>query len=137
MGMLRDLTTPAPTGSATDAGTLRDLISAAVTSDGTVDVAEHVTVEALYETVPQLRAAPDAKRPPAARAALLSQLGKVANDKLRKQLFVIAIDLVLSSEGASDREDAFVEELRSALRIDDAFARNAITVVAHKYARAK
>ncbi len=50
---------------------------------------------------------------------------------------MLAIDLVLASEGAHDREDVFVEELRAALRIDEAFARQAITVLAYKYARSR
>lgn len=136
MGLLRDLTTSSPTGSPRDAGLLRDLVSAAVTSDGSVDVGEHVTVEALYETVPQLRAAPAAARPPAQRDALLAAARKVDDKRLARQLFVIAIDLVLASNGVTEREDEFVEELRAALRIDDTFARTAIATVAHKYARA-
>jgi uncharacterized membrane protein YebE (DUF533 family) len=136
MGLLRDLTAPSATGSASDAGLLRDLISAAVISDGTVDVAEHVTVEALYETVPQLRAAPQAVRPPAQRKALIPSLRGLEDERLKRQLFVLAVDLVLASDGAHEREDAFIEELRGALEVDDAFARATITTLAHKYARA-
>src|SRR4051812_46460726 len=55
MGLLRDLTTTTAWGDGDDAGPIRDLLSAAVVADGTVDHAEHITVEALYETVPQLR----------------------------------------------------------------------------------
>ena len=137
MGLLRDLTRSAPAGAPRDAGLLRDLVSAAVTSDGAVDVAEHVSVEALYETVPQLRGAPTASRPPLQRAALIAALRDLDDAHLKKQLFVIAVDLVLASDGATEREDAFIEELRGALQIDDAFARAAITTLAHKYARAR
>ena len=136
MGLLRELTATQPTGRTEDAGALRDLISAAVTADGTVDVAEHVTVEALYETVPQLRSAPADQRPPATgRKALLASMRKVGDEKLRRQLFVLAVDLALSSEGATEREDELLDELRSALSIDEAFARQAISVLAYKYAR--
>jgi hypothetical protein len=109
-----------------------------VTADGEVDLAEHVTVEALYETVPQLRQAPTAVRPPTAgRNALLASMKKVTEPRLRTQLFVLAVDLALASEGATEREDVFVEELQRVLGIDDDFARSTITVLACKYARAR
>jgi hypothetical protein len=135
MGLLRDLVATTPTGKPEDAGALRDLISAVVTADGSVDAAEHITVEALHETVPQLRAAPPATQPPALRKALLASLKKVTDPRLRRQLWVIAVDLALSSEGVSEREDLFLEELRAVLSIDDAFARQTIAVFAAKYAR--
>jgi len=137
MGLLRDLTAPQANGTPTDAGPLRDLISAIVTADGSVDAAEHITVEALFETVPQLRAAPDAARPPATRKSLLSIMSKITDDKLRRQLFVIAVDLALSSEGATAEEDEFIEDLRRALSLEEAFARQTITVFAYKYARSR
>ncbi len=137
MGLLRELTSPAPTGGPDDARPLRDLISAIVTADGGVDVAEHITVEALYEAVPQLRDAPEEMRPPASRKALLQALGKLDDERLRRQLYVLAVDLALASEGATEREDAFVEELRAALRLDEGFARQAIAVLSYKYARAR
>jgi hypothetical protein len=135
MGLLRDLVASQSTGQPSDAGLLRDLISAVVTADGAVDVAEHITVEALHETVPQLRAAPTAARPPAMRRALLPQLAQIKDARLRRQLFVIAVDLALASEGVNEREDLFVEELQKTLAIDDAFAKQTIAVLAAKYAR--
>ena len=136
MGLLRDLTASQPTGQATDAGPLRDLISAIVTADGVVDVAEHVSVEALYETIPQLRNAPESARPPQSRKACLEGLKKLTNERLKRQLFVLAVDLALASEGATDREDVFVDELRVALGLDDRFAKQVISVLSYKYARA-
>lgn len=138
MGLLRDLTATSSSGSDADAGPLRDLLSAAVLADGAVDHAEHITVEALYETVPQLRHAPEDARPPAtSRKALVASFARLVEEPLRRQLFVLAVDLTLASDGASEREDAFIEELRAALRIDEAFARQAISVLAYKYARAR
>lgn len=138
MGLLRDLTATSPSGSSDDAASIRDLLSAAVVADGTVDQAEHITVEALYETIPQLRDATVDGRPPISnRKALIAAFGKLTDARLAKQLFVLAVDLVLASEGAHEREDVFIEELRAALRLDEAFARQTITVLAHKYARAR
>ncbi|MEO6954185.1 MAG: hypothetical protein ABI321_20445 [Polyangia bacterium] len=138
MGMLAELTgTATSTGGSAEADLLRDLVSAMVTADGSVDAAEHLTVEALYETLPQLRAAPAYERPPiASRKTLLARLADVENEAFRKQLFVVAVDLALSSEGANTREDAFVDQLRAALRIDDPFAHAVVVTIAHKYARA-
>lgn len=135
MGLLRDLVASQPTGQASDAGPLRDLISAIVNADGQVDVAEHITVEALHETLPQLRGAPESDRPPAMRKALLGQLRLVDDPRLRRQLFVLAVDLSLASGGVHEREDAFIEELREVLSIDEAFAKQTIAVMAAKYAR--
>lgn len=138
MGLLKDLTAALATGASTDAALLRDLVSATVTSDGSVDSAEHLTVEALYETLPQLRAADPCTRPPSSsRKGLLATLAAVADEHLRKQLFVVAVDLALASEGASEREDVFIGELVSALRLDEAFAKSVIVVVSHKYGRAR
>ena len=138
MGLLSELTASQPGGHPDDVATLRDLISAVVISDGSVDVAEHLSVEALHETVPQLRGAAQSTRPPiASRATLLAQLAKVADDELRRQLFVIAVDLALSSEGASEREDTFIAQLQRTLELGDSFARETITVLAYKYARAR
>ena len=138
MGMLAELTTMATTkGGQSEADLLRDLVSAIVTVDGSVDRAEHLTVEALYETLPQLRGIPAYGRPPvASRKALLARLAECTDEPFCKQLFVVAVDLALASEGAHTREDVFIEELRSALRIDDAFAHAAVLTLAHKYARA-
>lgn len=137
MGLLRDLTGTAA-WTVADAGPLRDLVSAVVTADGSVDVAEHATVEALFESIPQLRAAPSESRPPVTgEKALLARLAAVTDDKLRRQLFVLAVDLALASEGAHDREDALVTSLQTALKIDAEFATQTITVLAHKYARAR
>jgi uncharacterized membrane protein YebE (DUF533 family) len=136
--MLAELTTMATTqGGPSEADLLRDLVSAVVTADGSVDRAEHLTVEALYETLPQLRASAAYERPPvASRKALLARLADCTDEPFCKQLFVVAVDLALASEGAHTREDAFIDELRSALRIDDAFARATVITLAHKYARA-
>jgi hypothetical protein len=135
MGLLRDLVATTQTGKPDDAGPLRDLISAVVTADGSVDAAEHITVEALHETVPQLRAAPTATRPPAMRKQLLASLQKVKDARLQRQLWVIAVDLALSSDGVNEREDLFLDELRAVLHIDDAFAKSTVAVFAAKYAR--
>jgi len=138
MGLLRDLTAPQPIGRTEDAGPIRDLISAIVTADGSVDLAEHVTVEALYESVPQLRQAPASSRPPATgRTSLIAEMERVREPRLRRQLFVLAVDLALASEGATEREDSFIEELQEALHIDEAFAKQTITVLACKYARSR
>lgn len=137
MGLLRELTTEAARGTASDAAPLRDLISAVVNADGSVDLAEHLSVEALYETVPQLREAGHGNAPPRSRKTVIASLAKIEDEHLRRQLFVIALDLALSSEGATEGEDAFVTELQAALGIDEDFARAAIIVLSFKYARAR
>jgi len=138
MGLLSDLTVD-PYGSTDDAAPLYDLMSAMSSVDGSVDGGELAVIAALHKTLPQLQA-PSAhgNRPPeSSRKRLLVALGKLESLPLRRQCFVVAVEVALASGGAHHAEDAYLEEVRAALRIDDAFARQTIEVIATKYACAK
>ena len=134
MGLLKDLTTTAPHGTAADADLLRGVLSVMGTVDGKLDESERIAIAALFRTLPQLKAAPSSTAPPKAnRGQLLEELRQLTDERLRRQCFVVAVEVALSSAGANDSVDQYVEHLRAALRIDDAFARRTIEVLATKY----
>jgi len=138
MGLLSELTVD-PYGSTNDAGPLYDLMSAMSSVDGSVDGGELAVIAALHRTLPQLQApsAHSARPPESSRKRLLTQLAALESLPLRRQCFVVAVEVALASGGAHHAEDAYLEDVRTALRIDEAFARQTIQVIAVKYACAK
>jgi len=134
MGVLTDhtaleVTTPG------DAAALRDVLSAIGAVDGSVDSQERAVLEAFYRTIPQLR--DDATRVPPrmGRAQILADLAKLKNERLQRQCFVLAVELAMASDGVNEAEDQYLDALKQALRIDDAFAGTVVQVLACKYAR--
>jgi uncharacterized membrane protein YebE (DUF533 family) len=119
-----------------DARALRDVLSAVGSVDGVVDAQESALIAAFFRTIPQLRDEPVRVPPRAAREALLAELGALPSERLRRQCFVVAVELAIASDGVNDAEDAYLTALQKALRIDDAFARAVLEVMACKYARA-
>jgi len=136
MGLLRSLTASDSYGKPADAGPLRDVLSAIGSVDGKLDEIERHVLQAMFSTLPQLREAPVGAPPRSNRAAILADLGKIADEKLRRQCWTVAVEVALASEGVNDAEDAYLEQLRQALKIDDVFARKVVEVLAVKYARA-
>jgi hypothetical protein len=136
MGLLQELIARSNHGTAAEAGTLRDILSIMGTVDGKLDDAERAAIAGLYRTLPQLKAMPEpqAAPPRANRARLLEELRQIEDERFRRQCFVVAVEVALSSGGANDSEDQYVEHLRAALRIDEPFARRVIEVLAYKYA---
>jgi uncharacterized membrane protein YebE (DUF533 family) len=133
MGILTDHTALEVTSDG-DAAALRDVISAVGSVDGRLDEQERAVVHALFNTVPQLRSDP-ASAPPRGRAQILSDLAKLKDERLRRQCFVVAVELAIASDGVNEAEDKYLEQLKTALRIDDAFAQSVVQVFACKYAR--
>jgi hypothetical protein len=136
MGLLRTLTSQASQGKAVDSGPLRDVLSAIGSVDGKLDEIERHLIQAMFDTLPQLREHPATAPPRANRNALLADLAKIGDEKLRRQCWVVAVELAIASEGVNEAEDQYLEQLQQALRIDDAFARKSVEVLAVKYARA-
>jgi tellurite resistance protein len=135
MGLLRDLTARTNHGDPREAGPLRDILSVMGTIDGKLDDSERAAIAGMFRSLPQLRSAPESPTPPKVnRAQLLEELKQIPEARLRRQCFVIAVEVALSSGGANESEDQYVERLRSALDIDEAFARKTIEVLAYKYA---
>jgi hypothetical protein len=119
-----------------DAIALRDVLSAIGSIDGGVDAAERAVLEALFRTVPQLRDDSGKIPPRNSRDKILAELAKLEDVRLRRQCFVLAVELAMASNGVNEAEDQYLESLRTTLRIDDAFAVMVVRVLACKYARA-
>ncbi len=135
MGFLMDHTALEVT-SPGDAGALRDVLSAIGSVDGSVDGQERAVLDAFFRTVPQLREGASKLPPRTSRSQILADLAKLNNVPLQRQCFVLAVELAMASDGVNEAEDQYLEALKSALRIDDAFAGMVTEVLACKYARA-
>lgn len=119
-----------------DAIALRDVLSAVGSVDGSVDAQERAVIDAMFRTVPQLRDQPIAAPPRSGRDAILADLGKLQSPRLKRQCFVLAVELAMASEGINEAEDRFLEALWAALGLDPNFAAMVVQVFACKYARA-
>ena len=138
MGLLRDLTEEFSTASPEEARILRGVVSCMIGVDGTVAPAEKALVEAFEQTIPQLRDNPRPETPPqASRERMLEELKELSSVTLRKQCFVLCVELALSAGGIDDAEDAYLDRVRGALRLDEPFCRHAVAILAHKYACSK
>lgn len=120
---------------ARDEELLWNIIQTVTRVDGVVEPGEQQMAELLSRTVPQLRVGRADARPIHTRKALLDELEKVQDPSLCKQLFVVAVETALASGDVNESEDQYVDHVRRALRIDEAFAQRVIEVVGHKYAR--
>ncbi len=135
MGLLTRYTSAELATGEADAAALRDVISTVGAVDGSLDPTERVVIESLFKTLPQLRDHPASAPPRASRAHVLEQLGKLQDKRLREQCWVVAVELAIASDGINDDEDAYLESLRTTLRVDDQFAAMTVRVMASKYAR--
>lgn len=136
MGLLTELTSAEVSSTPEDAAALRDVLSAIGSVDGSVDPVERALIEALFATLPQLRDHPARVPPRSHRARILEELGRLDDAQLRRQCYVLAVEVAIASDGINAAEDDYLEALKTALRIDDEFARAVVQVMAVKYARA-
>jgi len=136
MGLLTQYTATEIASRPEDAAALRDVLSAMGSVDGSLDDTERRVIEAFFRTVPQLRDHASAAPPRANREVILRELGKLADERLRRQCFVLAVELAIASDGVNEAEERYLESLKATLRIDDAFAVGTFRVMACKYARA-
>lgn len=133
MGLMSMLVAPHPLGGAEDYEALAHTAQTMATIDGSLDATEQALLEVLWKTVPQLKGRPQPTH--LGRRQLLELAGTVESDALRKQCFVIAVEVALASGHVNESEDQFIDLLQKALRVELAFAREAIEVIACKYAR--
>jgi uncharacterized membrane protein YebE (DUF533 family) len=135
MGLLTRYTAFEIASEPSDAAPLRDVLSAVGSIDGSVDDTERLVIEAMFRTVPQLRDHGDDVPPRASRQHILAELAKLSDERLRRQCFILAAELAIASDGVNQAEDEYLEAVKAALRIDDAFAEMVVQVLAYKYAR--
>src|SRR5262249_32544959 len=106
MGLLTRFTATEIATTPEDAAALRDVLSAVGTVDGSVDSTEYRLIEALFRTIPQLRDHAGAGAPPRAnRDHILGALAKLGDERLRRQCWVLAVELAIASEGVNEAEE--------------------------------
>jgi tellurite resistance protein len=135
MGQLAKLVAATSTAGADDLQPLAQTVLLVASIDGKVDTIEQTMIDTLFATVPQLKGQKQPER--VTRRTLLDLLAALPSEPLRKQCYVLAVEVALASGHVNESEDQFVELIGQALKIDPAFARQAIEVVACKYARAR
>ena len=134
MGLLSSLVSKSGGGAPEDAKILSDIISAMCSIDGKLDPTESSVLEGLHRSIPQLRSLTNLANHRVDRKGLLEDLAKVQNEKLRKQIYVLGVEMACASGGVNESEDQFMEHVRKALRLEEAFAKQVIEVIALKYA---
>jgi hypothetical protein len=104
-------------------------------ANGKLGRSEQVVIDALVKTVPQLQALADTPPERIGRQQFLDSLAAMTNVRLRKQCYVLALEVALASGHVNGAEDQFCEAMQRALRLDDRFAAQVIEVIACKYGR--
>ena len=104
-------------------------------ANGKLGPNEQVVIDALVKTVPQLRVLAETPPERIGRQQFLDSLAAMTSVRLRKQCYVLAIEVALASGHVNEAEDQFCEAMQRALRLDDRFAAQVIEVIACKYGR--
>ena len=129
------LTASSATTGVSDAAPLAHTAQLVASIDGKVEPAEQAALDALCKTVPQLKGQPLPAR--ITRRQLLDLLGTLESEALRRQCFVIAVEMALASGQVNESEDQFVEMIYKSLGLELSFATQVIQVIACKYARGR
>ena len=111
-------------------------------ADGTIEQSELSTVQAFFDTLPEFKdkdigALISQGEKIIARSGGLKEsvraVGELSTPALKKKLYVLAVDLAMSSGDIDEKEDAMLETYQRLLGIDDKFAQDCIEIMAAKY----
>jgi uncharacterized tellurite resistance protein B-like protein len=114
-------------------------------ADGTIEDSEHALVCALVNTLPEFKdkdiddLISQGEKIIAKSGGLKESVKAVAElstPTLKKKLYLLAVDIAMSSGDVDEAEDAMLETYQRLLGVDDAFAQSAIQMMALKYATA-
>ncbi len=112
-------------------------------ADGTIDDQERSLVLALYNTLPEFNGKDwnelvDQGLRIVNKAGGLKEsvkaIGELSTPALKKKLYVLAVDIAMSSGDIDESEDAMLETYQRLLGIDDDTAQKIIEVMGYKYA---
>lgn len=112
-------------------------------ADGSIEAAEHATIQGFVDCLPEFHDKDigdliSQGEKIIARSGGLKEsvkaLGDISSAAIKKKLYVLAVDLAMSSGDVDDKEDAMLETYQRLLGIDDKFAQECIEVMAIKYA---
>ena len=111
--------------------------------DGSIDEAEHATIQGFVDCLPEFKDKDigdliSQGQKLVARSGGLKEsvkaIGDLSTPVLKRKLYVLAVDLAMSSGDVDEKEDALLETYQRLLGIDDKFANDCIEVLAVKYA---
>ena len=112
-------------------------------ADGTIEEKEQSLVCALFETLPEFEGKDwdelvNQGEKIIARSGGLKEsvraVGELSTPALKKKLYVLAVDIAMSSGDIDEAEDALLETYQRLLGVDDAFAQEVIEILGIKYA---
>ena len=112
-------------------------------ADGTIDDAEQSLVCALVNTLPEFKDKDiddlihQGEKIIAKSGSLkdsVKAVGDLSSPKIKQKLYILAVDIAMSSGDVDEAEDAMLETYQRLLGIDDAFAQKCIEIMSVKYA---
>ena len=142
MGLLSRLTGAKPTKAPTDDVLLIHGMLLMAGADGAIEQGEMSTVQAFIDVLPEFRGKDidvliSEARKVIGRAGGIKEsvraLGDLSTPVLKRKLYILAVDLAMSSGDIDEKEDQLLETYQRLLGIDDAFAEKCIDVMAIKY----
>jgi len=142
MGLLSRLTGAKPAKAPTDDVLLIHGMLLMAGADGTIEESEHSTVQGFIDTLPEFHdkdvgALISQGEKIIARSGGLKEsvkaVGDISSPAIKKKLYVLAVDIAMSSGDIDEKEDAMLETFQRLLGIDDKFAQDAIEVLGVKY----
>ncbi len=143
MGLLSRLTGSKPTKKATDDVLLIHGMLLMAGADGTIEDSEHATIQGFIDCLPEFHdkdigALISEGQKIIARSGGLKEsvkaVAELSTPVLKRKLYVLAVDLAMSSGDVDEKEDALLETYQRLLGIDDKFAQDCIEIMAIKYA---
>ena len=111
-------------------------------ADGTIEDSEHALVCAFVNTLPEFKdkdiddLITQGEKIIARSGGLkesVKAVQELSSDTLKKKLYLLAVDIAMSSGDIDEAEDAMLETYQRLLNIDDAFAQKTIEMMAIKY----
>ena len=113
-------------------------------ADGVMETSELGTLEAFYNTLPEFEGKDfndliqQANKVIARYGGIkesVKSLAEIQSEKVRQKLFILAVDLAMSSGDVDEAEDQMLETMQRILNVPDAMAQKAMEVMAIKYAQ--
>jgi uncharacterized tellurite resistance protein B-like protein len=142
MGLLSRLMGSKPTKKAGDDVLLIHGMLLMAGADGSIEASEHATIQAFCDCLPEFKGKDigdliSQGQKLVARAGGLKEsvkaVGDLSTPVLKKKLYVLAVDLAMSSGDVDEKEDALLDSYQRLLDIDDKFANDCIEVMGAKY----
>jgi uncharacterized tellurite resistance protein B-like protein len=113
-------------------------------ADGSIDDEELATLAGFASCLPEfrgkdirdvLRSASQNLKRAKNEAERVQALAGISSENIRKKLFVLAVDLAMSSGDVDESEDRLLDAMKQILKISDDVANKTIEVMAIKYAK--